>query len=337
MGLYARLRTHDMFKTVLVLIALHVTAWGLLVTNAVPGSGITLATGLTAYLLGLRHAFDADHITAIDNTTRKLMADGKKAHNVGFFFALGHSTVVITATALLALGVQWIGSEITNQTSVLHTVGNMIGGLVSGGFLVVVAVLNTVVLVALIRALKNVRSGKAGDEDVAHVLDTRGAIARLLRPVNRVIDKPWKMYPLGLLFGLGFDTASSVALMVMSSVSVLAGNSLLAAVSVPLIFTAGMALGDSVDGALMVRAYRWSGSVPVRRAQYNVAVTSLSIVAALMIGVPTLASVAVDSFGWHTPALDWLGGISFENIGFVLAAMFMSFWGVSAFVSRRQA
>jgi nickel/cobalt transporter (NiCoT) family protein len=328
------LMSRDTRRTLVALVGLHVLAWGLLSLNTGAGSTITLSTGLTAYLLGLRHAFDADHITAIDNTTRKLVSEGRKAHSVGLFFALGHSTVVVAATVLLVAGAAWVGSAITTDTSAVRHLGGLVGGLMSGGFLLVMAALNSVVLVALLRSLRSVREGHASEGDISKVLDTRGAMSRLLRPVNRLIDRPGKMYVMGLLFGLGFDTATSIALMVMSSVGVLAGSSVWAAIAVPLTFTAGMALGDSLDGLLMQRAYTWATDAPVQRAQYNVAVTTLSIAAALAIGLPTLAGVSVTYLGWHQPVLELLSRVSFEYAGLALFVMFMSFWAVSFIVWR---
>jgi high-affinity nickel-transport protein len=290
------------------------------------GTVITFATGVTAYLLGLRHAFDADHITAIDNTSRKILAEGRKPHSTGLFFALGHSSVVVLVTALLSLGMSVVASSLKDDHSAFHLLGSLIGGSVSGVFLILVAAMNAALLVSLVRVMKGIRAGTHDDTDIVTALDNRGLIARLLRPLTKSIDKPWKMYPLGFLFGLGFDTATSIALMVMASTSVLSGSSFWAALSVPLIFTSGMALGDSLDGILMTHAYSWALARPVRRVWYNLVVTAISVLAALIIGVPILAGVAVNSFHLDGPVLNFLASIPLDNLGYVLIGVFVAVW-----------
>lgn len=315
---------------------LHLLGWGLLVialatqpkTGAV--SAITIGTGALAYLLGLRHAFDADHIAAIDNTTRKLISEGKKPNSVGFWFALGHSTVVFVLAALLAFGVTIVGKELTNSNSSLHHVGAIIGGGVSGVFLIMIAIMNIVVLTGIFQLIRKNKPGIHNEKAIEEHLANRGFMNRFFKPLAKTIDRPGKMYPLGVLFGLGFDTATEIALLAITGAAALAGGSPLAVLALPLIFAAGMTLGDTADGIFMNRAYNWAFIKPARRLYYNITITTVSIVAAIAIAIPVLASALIAAFNLTGGIWTFLGGVNLNNVGFILAGTFILVWGVAA-------
>jgi nickel/cobalt transporter (NiCoT) family protein len=248
-----------------VIVALHLAGWITLVLIVDPaqlslgGKAFGVGVGLTAYTLGLRHAFDADHIAAIDNTTRKLMADGRRPLAVGFFFSLGHSTVVFALALLLATGVRAIIGPVEDDSSTLHRYTGLLGAGVSGVFLYLIAILNIVVLVGILRVFARLRRGDFDpDTDGAELeqrLENRGLLNRFLGRVTKSITKSWHMYPVGLLFGLGFDTATEVALLVLAGTSAAAGLPWYAILCLPVLFTAGMCLLDTIDGSFMNFAY----------------------------------------------------------------------------------
>jgi high-affinity nickel-transport protein len=256
---------HQITGMVVVVVALHVAGFALLLSVA-GGAAISVGVGLTAYVLGLRHAFDVDHIAAIDNTTRQLMSDGDRPLRVGFFFALGHSTVVFAFVAALAAGAGWFQPPA------------LIGPVVSTTFLVAIGLLNLLLLRALVRDSQNATA-------------PGGVMSRVLGRAMRAVDKPWKMYPLGCLFGLGFDTATEVALLVVASGSAAAGVPFYATLCLPLLFAAGMTLLDALDGIFMTVAYGWTSEHPARRRLYNVTITALSVAVALL--VAALQAVAL--------------------------------------------
>lgn len=319
---------------------LHILGWGLLLLTADwtgKVGAITVGTGALAYMLGLRHAFDADHIAAIDNSTRRLLTDGRHSGTVGLWFSLGHSTVVFTVSALIAVGLASLGTAIADENSPLRQAGSTIGASVSGGFLLLIAVLNMIVLLNLLKTSRNVKAQTQHHvhEDDAHVqehldehMDRRGILNRLFQPVARTIDKPWKMYPLGVLFGLGFDTASSVAMLAIAGGTALSGGNPLAIIALPLVFTAGMALGDTVDGVMMERAYSWANGHHDRRLRYNITVTSVSIIAALIVGIPIVAGVASDAFHLTGGFWDFTASLDYEYVGFGLLGLFLILWAV---------
>ncbi len=317
---------------------LHILGWGLLFAALAmqpkvgPASTITIGTGALAYLLGLRHAFDADHVAAIDNTTRKLINDGKKPNSVGFWFALGHSTVVFILAGLLAFGVTIIGKQLANSTSPLHHIGAIIGGTVSGVFLILIAVMNSIVLFGIFQVLKKNKNGLHDEAALENHLNNRGFMNRFFKKFSKTIDKPGKMYPLGILFGLGFDTATEIALLAITGSAALAGGSPLAVIALPLIFAAGMTLGDTADGIFMNHAYNWAFVKPVRRLYYNITITSVSVIAAIVIAIPVLAGALIATFNLTGGIWTILGGINLGNAGFLLAGTFVATWLVAAFI-----
>ena len=291
-----------------------------------------VGTGLLALTLGMRHAFDADHIAAIDNTTRKLMAEGKRPMTVGFFFALGHSTVVLALALLLNLGVNTLGTQLRDDTSGLHAVTGIIGTTVSGVFLYVLAALNTVLLVSIGKAFRDLRAGRFDEQELERRLQQRGLMNRFLAPLARRIDTPWKMYPVGLLFGLGFDTATEVALLVLSGTAVVGGLPFWAILCLPILFAAGMTLFDSIDGSFMNFAYGWAFSRPIRKVYYNLVITALSIGVAVIIGTIEIlgllgAELSLDGGFW-----DALSGFDSNTAGFVIIGLFAVTWFVAVAV-----
>jgi high-affinity nickel-transport protein len=290
------------------------------------------ATGLLALTLGARHAFDADHIAAIDNTTRKLAADGGRPLAVGFFFALGHSTVVFVMAVLIGFGVSAFATQIQDDGSLLHRITGVIGPTVSGLFLVLIGVINILVTVAILRVFRRMRAGEFDETGFEAELAKRGLLNRVFGRLADRIDASWKIYPLGLLFGLGFDTATEVALLVLSGAAVLGGLPWWAVLSLPLLFAAGMCLFDTIDGVLMNLAYGWAFVTPARKVYYNVVITLMSVFTALVIGVAQLASVAAEGLGWEIPLLSWFDGL--EYLGYAILGLLVATWLVALVVWR---
>nr|WP_241741726.1 HoxN/HupN/NixA family nickel/cobalt transporter [Microbacterium yannicii] len=307
-----------------LIILLHVLGWGVLVLLVIPagiplggggGALVTLGVGVTAYALGVRHAFDADHIAAIDNTTRRLAERGKPAGTVGFWFSLGHSTIVVVLCILLALGISAIGTSLADDSSALRTWTGIIGPTVSGVFLLIIAALN-------IASLRH-RHGHAG-----------GPVLRMLGPLERAVDRPSRMYVVGLLFGLGFDTATEIGLLTLAGAATFAAVPWWAALTLPILFAAGMSAFDTTQGAVMRRAYSWR---PGRRHLgdvYALAMTGISVLAAVLIAVVQLADVLVANLGLGGP-LPWVASIGIDGLGFALTGVLLITWAVVLVAMRR--
>ncbi len=314
-----------------VVLALHVVAFGLLFLVVIPGHhsingqifGIGLA--LTAYLLGVRHAFDADHIAAIDNTTRKLVAEGKRPVSMGLFFSLGHSTVVFVMAILVAVGARVVTS-LVSEDSDAHQLLGVIGTSVSGVFLIVIGLINLAALTGIVRVWREARTGGYDEAALESALDSRGALTRLLAPAIRAIKRPSQMYPLGLLFGLGFDTATEISLLVLAGAGAATGLPWYAILVLPLLFAAGMSLFDTLDGAFMQAAYGWSFVKPVRKVYYNLTTTGLSVGVALIIGGIEVISVLHDKADLDDPITTWIAQISLDDIGYLIVALFIGVW-----------
>ena len=285
-----------------------------------------VGTGVLALTLGIRHAFDADHIAAIDNTTRKLMAEGRRPLSVGFYFSLGHSTVVLVLTVLLAAGVRGLGSALTDSASGLHQVTSVVGTVISGTFLYGIAALNVVILVAIIRAMGELRSGRYDEDEVERRLAERGFMNKILAPLARRVDEPWKMYPLGVLFGLGFDTATEVGLLVVSGTAVAGGLPFWAIISLPLLFAGGMSLFDTIDGCFMNFAYGWALSTPARKIYYNLIITVVSVAVAVVIGTIEILSLVGTQLHAGGPVLGAVTSIDLNVLGFVVVGVFALTW-----------
>ncbi|WIM86352.1 HoxN/HupN/NixA family nickel/cobalt transporter [Candidatus Mycobacterium wuenschmannii] len=314
-----------------VIALMHVVGFAVLVFVIAPhryraGTQLfSIGLGFTAYLFGIRHAFDADHIAAIDNTTRKLMTDGRRPKAVGFWFAMGHSTLVLVMAVLIMLGARAVGALADDTSPTRHALG-FAGTLASGMFLYLIAIMNVIAMIGIYRAFTKLRSGSYSDAEIEAALNDRGFFARLLRPVMNRITRPIQLYPVGALFGLGFDTATEVALLALAGSGAAAGLPWYAVLVVPLLFAAGMTLMDTLDGLLMTVAYDWAFLQPVRKIYYNLTVTGLSIAVALLIGSIELVSILHDDLDWVDPVTNWISGIDLNNAGLAILALFAVTW-----------
>ena len=320
---------------VAVVVLLHVLGFGALVLLAMPGHGrqaLSLGLGFSAYMFGLRHAFDADHIAAIDNVTRKLAADGGRPKTVGFWFALGHAAMVLVLALIVLTATKAAGGLLDESSPVRRALG-VAGTLASGGFLYLIALVNVVALVGLGRAITVAR--QCDVHTIDDQLTNRGLLARILRPVTRRITRPGQMFAVGALFGLGFDTATEVALLAMAGTGAAAGAPWYAVLTLPVIFAAGMSLMDSADGVFMTAAYDWALASPARKLRYNLVITALSVTVALLIGTIELVSVLRDDLGWTNPFSEWLSSISLDRVGFVIVGLFALVWAGAMFSWRR--
>ncbi len=322
------------------IILLHVIGFGLLFLaasghyhlNATSIFGV--GTGTLAYTLGMRHAFDADHISAIDNTTRKLIADGKRPLSVGFFFSLGHSTVVFALAVLLNFGIKALNHGVKDDQSGLHHYTGLIGTTVSGAFLYLIAIFNIVILVSVVRMFLDMRRGLYDDEEMERQLNSRGMMNRFFGPAARRIDTPWKMYPIGFLFGLGFDTATEVALLVLAGSAVVGGLPFWAVLSLPILFAAGMSMLDTADGVFMNFAYGWAFFKPIRKVYYNITITGLSVAVAFIIGTIELLSVLGGQLNLSGGIWDFTSSFNINHAGFFIVGVFVVTWGVALSIWR---
>lgn len=323
------------------ILALHVFGWGVLVFGVAP-QHITLGSagvfgvglGVTAYLLGVRHAFDADHIAVIDNTTRKLVGEGTRSLSAGFWFSLGHSSVVFGLAFLLAIGVRAVVGPVQDEGSpMLQTLG-LIGSLVAGTFLILIGLSNLFAAVGIAKVFRRMRSGDFDEAELERQLENRGFLARLFSRVMRRVSKPWHLYPVGLLMGLGFDTATQVALLVLAAGTAAFTLPWYAILVLPVLFAAGMSLFDAADGILMSRAYGWAFLQPIRKVYYNLTVTVLSVVVALVIGVIVLAGLLADRLGVDSGPLAAIGSANLEFVGFMIVGLFVAAWLIALAVWR---
>jgi len=324
-----------------VVAGLHVVGFFLLIAVVAPRAyelGATgvfgVGLGITAYTLGLRHAFDADHIAAIDNTTRKLMAEGQRPLSVGFWFSLGHSTIVFALGVLVVIGVRGLSGAVEDEGSGLRQATALIGPLVSGTFLLVIGLLNLVILVSIVQIVRRMRRGDFDEAELEAELGRRGFMTRLYSRATRAVRKPWHMYPLGCLFGLGFDTATEVALLVLAGAGAAGGLPFYAILCLPILFAAGMSLFDTLDGMFMNFAYGWAFSRPVRKVFYNLATTGLSVAVALLIGGIELVAVLADELSLTGGPWDFVTGIDLNLIGYLVVALFVLTWAIALAVWR---
>jgi high-affinity nickel-transport protein len=308
----------------------HLVAWGGLLLVApmqlsVGGQAFGFGLGLTAYLLGVRHAFDADHIAAIDNTTRKLMAEGERPVSVGFWFAAGHSSIVVLLAALIAGGARLAGT-LVDDGSGTHQVLGVIGTSVSGTFLFLIGLVNLVALFGIVHVFRDMRLGRFDEQTLEQALDSRGLFSRVLARTTRSLTHPGQMYVVGMLFGLGFDTASEVTLLVLAGSGAVAGLPWYAVMVLPLLFAAGMTLFDTLDGTFMNFAYQWAFSNPVRKVYYNLTVTGLSVAVALLIGTIELMTVLRAKIGLDDRVTGWVAALDLDNVGYLVVALFVVVW-----------
>jgi nickel/cobalt transporter (NiCoT) family protein len=315
------------FLTLVLLVAPHHYRLG-------AAGAFTVGIGVTAYTLGMRHAFDADHIAAIDNTTRKLMSEGKRPLSVGFWFSLGHSTIVFLLAFLLSIGVRSLVGPVRDNGSSLHEVTNWVGALVSGSFLYVIAALNVVILVGIIRVFREMRTGSYDEAALDEQLRNRGLMNRFLGRATRRVARPRQMYPIGVLFGLGFDTATEVALLVLAGGAAGAGLPWYAILCLPVLFAAGMSLLDSIDGSFMNFAYGWALSKPVRKVFYNLTITGLSVAVALVIGTIELGGLLASQLGLSGRFWGSFENVDVNLLGFVIVGVFVATWAIALSVWR---
>jgi high-affinity nickel-transport protein len=321
---------------------LHVVGFFLLFAVVAPhhyslgagGGAFGVGVGITAYTLGLRHAFDVDHIGAIDNTTRKLMSEGQRPMSVGFFFSLGHSTIVFLLGILVVVGVRGLNGAVTDHTSDLHQATGVIGPVVSGSFLFLIGLVNLAILISIVRIFRRMRQGDFDEAELDDELNKRGFMNRFLGRATRAVRKPWHMYPLGILFGLGFDTATEVALLVLAGAAAGSGLPWYAILCLPILFAAGMSLFDTIDGAFMNFAYGWAFSKPVRKIFYNITITGLSVAVALMIGTVELMTVLADRLGLSGGVWDFASNLDLNLMGYVIVGLFVVTWAIALAVWR---
>ncbi len=315
---------------------LTIVGWGILAWFVVPQqlslgtSGIFgIGIGITAYTLGMRHAFDADHIAAIDNTTRKLMADGQKPVSVGFWFALGHSSVVFGLCLLLSFGVRSLAGQVSDGGSSLQNTLGLIGTLVSGVFLLIIGLINLVVLRQIVSVFRRMKNGEYDEAELENQLNKRGFLNRFLGKITKSVTKPWHMYPLGILFGLGFDTATEISLLVLAGGAAAFALPWYAILCLPVLFAAGMLLFDTIDGCFMNFAYGWAFSKPVRKVYYNITITALSVLVALVIGAIGILGLVADKLNIATGPIAWIGNIDLNWIGYAIVMLFVVTWAVA--------
>ncbi len=322
--------------------ALHVVGFGTLLLLVIPRhlsvghSGVFgLGLGITAYTLGLRHALDADHIAAIDNATRKLMAEGKRPLGVGFFFSLGHSTIVLALALLLVAGIGALGSEVHQSGSTLHEVTSLLGTSVSGLFLYLIAAINATILIGIARVFRQMRRAGAFEEaELEQQLSSLGLMTRILAPISRRVRASWQMYPVGLLFGLGFDTATEVALLFLAAGAATSGLPVYAILCLPVLFAAGMSLLDTIDGTFMNFAYGWAFSKPVRKVYYNLTVTGQSVAVAFIVGSFELLSIATAKLGLKGGFWAWVSSLDLSVVGYLIVGLFVLSWTVALAIWR---
>ena len=315
---------------------LHLAGWGIMLLLVAPHYPVMLGLGGLAYAFGLRHAFDADHIAAIDNTTRKLLQEGQKPLGVGFFFSLGHSTVVFLIALALGIATQFVVRNVVNANGQLKNLGGLLGTGVSGVFLMLIGILNLIILLDIIRLFRRMRAGEYDRHSLEHELVAGGLLTRLFGRLFKMITHSWQMYLVGFLFGLGFDTASEISFLAISAGAAAQHIPLYALISLPLIFAAGMSLMDTADGAFMSHAYSWAFSNPVRKVFYNLTVTALSVFVALFVGAVELTQLLIQQLNLRGGLWDSVGRLSFGSMGYVIVGAFVVTWSGAFLIYKSQ-
>jgi nickel/cobalt transporter (NiCoT) family protein len=335
------------------IVLIHVVGFGILFGLAAPAHyslggdhpTFTIGVGVLAYTFGLRHAFDADHIAAVDNTTRKLLSDNaerealgqpnqRRPLSVGFWFSLGHSTIVFALAFLLALGVKALASPVEDDGSTLHSVTGVIGASISGIFLWILGILNLVVLLGIIKVFREMRIGTYDEQTLEDQLNKRGFMNRFLGGLTKSVRKPWHIYPIGVLFGLGFDTATEVGLLVLAGGAAAFNLPFYTILVLPILFAAGMCLMDTADGVFMNAAYGWAFAKPVRKVFYNITITSISVAVALIIGTVELVGVLADQANITSGPLGWIANINLDYAGYAIVGLFFVSWLIALAVWR---
>src|SRR6266496_4876271 len=315
----------------ILLIAFNVFAWAVALLGFSVQYPALLGTALLAYTFGLRHSVDADHISAIDNVTRKLMQENKHPTTVGFFFSLGHSTIVVALSIAIAIAAAFV----QNSIPALKNAGGLIGTSVSATFLYLIALINILVLIEIWQTFQKVKRGEEySDQTLDEFLNKRGLMARFFRPLLRVVDKSWKMYPVGVLFGLGFDTATEVGILGIAAVEAGKGLPIPYILIFPALFTAGMCLMDTTDGILMLGAYGWAFVKPVRKLYYNLNITLVSVLIALFVGTIEVMSIIATEFNLNGGLWNYIGNLDFGMLGIIIIGIFLLSWAVSTIIYR---
>ena len=308
-------------------VLIGITAFGFSAAFIIGKIAVVLAgLGIVAYVFGLRHGVDADHIAAIDNTTRKLMQEGKRPYTVGMWFSLGHSAVVVG----LIIGIVAATRAVASNIPALQSTGAVIGTLVSGSFLWIIGFINAVIVIGIYKIFQTLKQGKLNQQELDNLLENRGFMNRFFRPLFKIISKPWQIFPIGLLFGLGFDTASEVALIAISvGIGVSTSIPLYYILILPLLFTCGMVTVDTADGVAMRVAYGWAFLNPIRKIYYNLTVTVTSVLVAWAIGTVEILQVLSSELNFNGWFWSWVNGLNFEMIGFGIIGIFALSWGFS--------
>ena len=322
------LSTGEKMKIVAIYVPIvAATIFGFAASTIIGNMSIPLAgLGVAAYVFGLRHGVDADHIAAIDNTTRKLMEEGKRPLTVGTWFSLGHSTIVVGMILALVISTRAIAGSIPG----LQSAGAIIGTSVSGTFLAIIGLINVVIALGIYRTYKQLRAGQLDEAQLEDTLNKRGFLNRYFAPLFKIVRKPWQIYPIGVLFGLGFDTASEVALIAISvGVGVSSSVPIWMILVLPFMFTCGMVLVDTTDSITMRMAYGWAFLKPIRKIYYNLTITVISVLVAFVIGGVELLQVLSGQLGFSGSFWNWLGSLDFETLGYGIIAIFVVSWVVS--------
>ncbi|MGX4607686.1 HoxN/HupN/NixA family nickel/cobalt transporter [Priestia sp. JNUCC 25] len=315
------------FKYILIVVILHIAGFiGLYIS--LPQHPFLLGMGVLAYTLGLRHAFDIDHIAAIDTTVRKLVEQKKNPAGVGFFFSLGHSTVVF----LLAIFTSFSVKFVKNNLPQMQDIGGLIGTVVSGTFLVIMGVINLVILLNIIGVFKKMRKKNYKESELEVLLNSRGFLTPVIQPLFKFINKSWHVYPIGFLFGLGFDTASEIALLTLSAGAAQHNLSFVSILSLPILFAAGMSLMDTLDGAFMTSSYNWAFDKPIRKVYYNITITTLSVIAAIFVGFLELIQIIGEKLHIRNNWFKIIDKLDLGDMGYILVIMFILVWSIAYFI-----
>jgi len=324
-----------------LILAINLGGWGIYVLCVMPhhisyrgyggsaGLGVGLGVAITAWFLGFRHAFDADHISCIDNTTRKLMADGKRPLGTGFYFSFGHSTVIVAVGVGITVAARAVFGAVVNPSSTYETAGGAAGTLVSAGFLYLIALLNLIVLAGIFKVFRDMRRGTYSETELEAQLQARGLMYRFFGRFMKSITRTWQLYFVGLVFGIGFDTATEVVLLAATAYAAIQGLPYYAVLALPLLFSGGMMLFDTLDGCFMNFAYGWAFARPVRKVYYNLVITGLSIGAAFIIGTIEVLGVLTSEIRLHGAFWSVMANFNINVAGFCIAGLFVTVWAVA--------
>ncbi|GAA4399390.1 Nickel transporter NicT [Tsukamurella soli] len=330
-GLTPRER-HRMIEMFLVIVAMNGFGWGIFVCAIMPhhfrytGLGLGIGVALTAWTLGARHAFDADHISAIDNVTRKLMADGQRPLATGFFFALGHSSIIVAVGAGIVVAAKAVFGAMVDPNSAYETVGGLIGTGLAAAFLYLIALLNLVVLSGIVKVFRDMRRGVYDEEELERQLQSRGLMYRFFGRWMRSITRTWHMFFVGVVFGIGFDTATEVLLLAATAAAATQGLPWYAVIALPLLFAGGMTLFDTIDGCFMNVAYGWAFARPVRKVYYNLVITGLSILVAFVIGTIEICGLLSTELHLSGGFWDFMADFDINTAGFIVVGVFLVVW-----------